>query len=547
MRTTTPQKDPIVASRAVVCANHPLASSAGLAVLAAGGNVVDAAVAAIFTCAVVEPHMVGVLGGGYILHRTRSGDVSVIDNYCEGPGSARADIYGLAESGEVVDRANEVGHRAAAVPGCVKGWFSLHQARGRLPIRQVLAPAISAAEHGFPVSAYLATAFRKEGALLATFPESRRIFLPGGHQPGEGAVLRNPDLAETLTTLAEDGPETLYGGRIGQAIAADMDANGGLITMADLEQYEVRHLEPIRGSYRGYEISGTPPSSGGGLLNQLGLNILENFDIAALGFGTARYWHVVIETLKLMFADRNRYLGDDRFVSYPRDMLLSKDYAKGRACLINLKEAGQFEAGDPLVAGRKGGHTTHLTVTDAEGETVTMTQTIVDLFGARVVVPGTGMVWNDAMVLFDPRPGRPNSIGPRKRMLTATAATIVEKNSRLAFSVGTPGGTHIFPSVLQAIVNVIDHGMDLQAAVDAPRVWSNGASTLVEQICDPEVVAELAKMGHRIEKVPTLANCMNGIQMDERSGMLRGAACWRGDGTPAGFSGGFAMDGVEAT
>ena len=533
------RKQPVFASRAIVTANHPAASAAGLTMLAAGGNVADAAVATIFTCAVVEPQMVGPLGGGYIVHRSAEGTISVIDNYAEGPQRAREDMYRVDDSGTVVDDANATGHLAAGIPGALKGWFALHQLKGSLPIKQVLAPAISAAEHGFPISRFLKAAFDTAAPMLSRYPESARVFLPRGRPPEVGEIFRNPDLAESLSAFSEEGPDVLYRGRIGAALLAEMGRGGGLISESDLAQYDVRHPEAIRGSYRGHEIIGTPFSSGGGFLNQLGFNILEHFDLKSMGFGTARYWHVLIETLKLMFADRNRYLGDPKFVHFPFDELLDKDYARKRASLIRLDRPADFEGGDP-VASRDEGHTTHLTVMAVDGSTVTMTQTINQGFGARVVVPGTGMLLNNTMALFDPRPNRPNSPGPYKRMLTATAATIVQKNGTPAFALGTPGGIHIFPAIFQAIVNVVDHGMNLQEAVEAPRLWSNGNATLIESSADSAVVTQLEAMGHKIERVANVAGNMNGVQVGDASGLLLGASCWRGDGAPVGLSGGSA-------
>ncbi len=531
------RKLPVRASRAVVATNHPVASAAGMAALAAGGTVADAAVAAIFTCAVVEPQMVGPLGGGYVVHRDSFGVTTVIDNYAEGPGAAHGSLYTLTETGAVENDANATGHLAVGIPGCLKGWFALHRRHGVLPIKQVMAPAIVAAEEGFTVSAHLARAFEAAAPLLNRFDESARVFLPGGRPPREGDLFKNPDLGESLRTIADEGPDVLYQGKIGQAAVAEVERGGGILTVEDLRKYEIREPEPIRGTYRGVQLIGTPMSSGGGLLNQLGLNILENFDLESLGFGTVQYWHLVIETLKLMFADRNRYLGDSRFVEIPQHMLLDKSYARSRASLIDRSHATSFDAGD--IPGPNG-HTTHLTVMASDGSTVTMTQTINLGFGSRVTVPGTGMLLNNNMALFDPRPSRPNSVGPYKRMLTATAATIVEENGRPLFALGTPGGIEIFPAVFQALLNLIDHKMTMQDAIDAPRLWANGSTVLIEEDAHSEVVSGLEALGHRITLVRQVAGNMNGIERDRASGELVGASCWRGDGAPIGISGGYA-------
>ena len=535
------KKQPIVASQAVVAANQPIAAAAGISMLAAGGTVADAAVATVFVCSVVEPQMVGPLGGGYAVYRDANGDTFAIDNYAEGPGSVTDTLYTpdpAAGPGMVKDDANNTGYLASGIPGNLKGWLHLHALRGKLPLAQVLAPAIAAAEYGFPLSTYLQWSFEQTKTQLGMFPETARIFLPGGKPPAVGDTFRNPEMADSLRLIARDGADALYHGPIGEALVKDMAANGGNITQADLDQYEVREPDPVRGAYRGYTISAAPLSSGGGLLNQLGLNILENFDLPSMGFPSARYWHLLIETLKIMFADRAKYLGDPKFIDVPQEQLLDKDYARRRAHEIKLDRPQQYAAGD--VSTGSGGHTTHLTVMAADGSTVTMTTTLNNSFGGRVVVPGTGLLTNNNMALFDPYPGRPNSVGPYKRMLTATAASIIEQNGQPLFAIGTPGGIRIFPTVLQGILNVLDHGLSLQEAVEAPRLWCNGPILEIESIAPKPVLAELERMGHPITLVPAIANCMNGVYRDPATGLLHGANCWRGDGAPAGLSGGYA-------
>ena len=535
------EKQPVHASQAVVAANHPYAAAAGISMIAAGGNVADAAVAAIFACGVVEPQMVGPLGGGYIVFRDADGSELVIDNYAEAPGRASETMYTPDPSagfGMVVGQHNMTGHLACGVPGNLKGWLHLHQLKGSLPLAQVMQPAIDAAEHGTPVTPYLRMSIESQAKELREYPSSTAIFMPGGEILKVGTMLRNPDQAATLRAIAKEGGDYLYRGPLGDAVVRDMQANGGLITHEDLQQYEVREIPSIKGTYRGYGIIGTPPSSGGGILNQLGMNILENFDLRSFGFGTARYWHVIIETLKLMFADRNAYLGDPNFVDFPQDALLDKAYAKGRAALIKMDIPQQYEGGEP--APKMDGHTTHLTVMAADGSVVTMTQTINMGFGARAVVPGTGLLLNDNMALFDARPGRPNSIAPYKRMLTATAATILTRDGETVAALGTPGGIRIFPAVLQGILNLVDHEMTIQEAVEAPRVWCNGPVTEIESIASDKTIAELESMGHKLNVVPAVAGNMNGVQRDPATGMLLGGACWRGNGGPVGLSGGLA-------
>jgi gamma-glutamyltranspeptidase/glutathione hydrolase len=540
MASQSTKKRPVLASQAVVCANNPIASAVGLSMLASGGTVADAAVAAMFTLSVVEPMMIGPLGAGYIMARDSSGDLLVVDNYAEAPGRATPDMYQPDDAAgpmATVGLKNRIGHLAVGTPGALRGWFYLHSMRGRLPIEQVMAPAIAYAEHGFPVSGYTVRSIASAAEHLAKYPHSANQWLPGGKPPSAGQTIANKELAKTLRTFAAEGPDSLYDGPIGDALVEDMQAHAGLVTKEDLRSYEVLTPESIHGSYRDYEVIGSPLTSGGGILNQLGLNIFEQFDMTGMRFGTARYYHLIIETMKIMFADRAKYLGDPQFVDVPQTALLAKAYAKSRASDIRMDRAQDFAAGQP-VGTSSTGHTTHLTVMAADGSVITMTQTINEIFGAKAIVPGTGLMLNNTMALFDPHPGRPNSIASRKRMLTATAATIVMKNGAPAFALGTPGGTRIFGAVLQGILNVIDHGMDLQEAVEAPRVWSDGRTTEVETGVPEEVRRELEAKGHKLTVVRAVAGGMNGVQVDPISGLLLGAACWRADGSPAGLSGG---------
>jgi gamma-glutamyltranspeptidase/glutathione hydrolase len=533
-------KQPVFASLGVASTNNPMASTVAANIIASGGSAADAAVAAIFTLSVVEPMMIGPLGGGYIVHRSAAGEFTVIDNYAAGPSRATHDMYPLEpEKGPmaVKDRVNEVGHLAAGVPGNLMGWWRLHQMKGRLPIGQLMAPAIWYLENGFPASNYTVENITAAASDLARFPESAKVFLPGGNIPKAGDRIVNKRGAESFRLIEREGPDALYHGSLGEALVRDQEANGGLITKEDLAAYDIRMRQPIIGTYRGYEIAGTPPSSGGGILNQLGMNILENFDVASLGFGTARYWHLLAEVLKVMYADRAKYLGDPEHVSFPQDGLLDKDYARKRAKEISLDKASSYPAGT-FEGWRESSNTTHLTIMLADGETITMTQTLNNLFGCKVTVPGTGLMLNNNMTLFDPRPNLPNSPGPGKRMLTATAATIVQREGKPVFAIGTPGGLRIFPTVLQGILNVIDHGMNLQEAVEAPRIWCGGGALEVEDEVPPSVRAELEAMGHTVRVTARIAGGMNGVQVDATNGLLMGAACWRADGSPAGVSGG---------
>jgi gamma-glutamyltranspeptidase/glutathione hydrolase len=528
----------------MVASNHPMASAAGLQVLSMGGNAVDAAVATAFALTVVEPMMVGIFGAGLInLYHAGAGDVITIDNYSVAPQAARPDMYEPVsyvwpDYLEAVDQKNRVGHLAVAVPGSLMAWCHIEERYGRLGLDTVIQPAIAYADRGFPAGRYLVDIIADNKDALARFPATAEVFLPGGAPPSLGQAIVRADYARTLRLVARDGADALYRGSIGEMAVADMEAGGGIITSQDLEEYAFHYREPVRGTYRGYEIASVGPTSSGGTHIVQVLNMLEGFDVAGMGFGSSAYVHLVAETLKIAFADRAKFLGDPDFVEVPVDGIISKEYAARRRREIDLERAGDYRAGRPGVYLGESDNTTHLTVADDEGNVVSMTQTIHEAFGSRVTVPGTGMLLNNTMYIFDPHPGNANSIAPGKRMLSSMSPTIVMKDGRPLFALGTPGGTRIFASVLQAIVNVIDHGMTLQQAVEAPRVWTQGQSLDVEDGISPTVRQELEAMGHEVELVPKVAGGMNGIMLDHERGILRGAACWRADGAPAGLSGG---------
>ena len=314
-----------------------------------------------------------------------------------------------------------------------------------------------------------------------------------------------------------------------------MAANGGLITIEDLREYTTIHTDPVRGTYRGHEISGPPPGSSGVTLIIEILNILQGFDVAGLGFGTIAGSHLIAEALKIAFADRFEYLGDPATVDIPLDWITSKSYATSRRADIDMSRATPQHAGTPHA---ESSYTTHVTAADADGAMVSMTQTLNELFGSKVTVPGTGVLLNNTQALFDPHPGNPNSITANKRAVSSMAPTIVSKDGRAWLGMGAPGGVRIFGSVLQAIVNIVDHGMTLQEAVEAPRIWTQGQELQVEATFGADVRDGLGALGHHVTRVSNVAGGMNGIMIDAERGYLTGAACWRADGAPAGLSGG---------
>ncbi|MCU4178686.1 gamma-glutamyltransferase [Bosea sp. BH3] len=541
-------KKPATGSRGMVVTNHPLASAAGAQMLLAGGNAIDAAVASLFALTVVEPMMVGVLGGGLSHIRLADGHHVVIDNLSTAPGKATAEMYDclsdeIGKQRDVRDRENVVGAKAVAVPGALKGWCEALERFGTLPLADVLQPAIGLAARGFIVTPYLCNCITDNAGDLARDPGLAAMLLPGGKPLQPGARLVQPDYAESLKLIAAEGPQALYGGRLGKALADYMAANGGLIGEADLAAYRTETREPIRGSYRGYEIVGPPPPSSSGVHITQMLNILEGYDIGALGFGSPDAVHLLAEALKIAFADRAVATADPAFVKVPVARLISKDYAAERRALIEMERTQSWTAG---LSGGESADTTHVTVADADGNVVSATQTINGLFGACVQIPGTGMIANNYMFNFDPHAGRALSIAPGKRVFTSMAPMMALKEGKLAFALGLPGALRIFPSALQAIVNLIDHGMSLQEAVEAPRVWTEGGVLELEEAI-PEPVAEaLVARGHRVVRSPRIAGGMNAIAFNE-DGTLTGAACWRADGTPVAISGGLARAGARFT
>ena len=539
-------KKEAVGSNGMVATNHPLGSAAGLEMLAMGGNAMDAAVASVFALSVVEPMMVGIFGAGFInYYDAASGEFVNIDNYSVAPSAAAPDMYETVSDTwpdymETADRENLVGYKSVGVPGALMGWSYAEEKFGRLGLDTVVQPAIRYAERGFAASRYLADIIRMNREDLAMFPASAEVFLPGGRPPSVGQTIVRSDYARTLESVAAEGPDVLYHGRIGEMVAADMAANGGLISEADFADYRIHLREPVRGTYRGYEIVSVAPTSSGGTAIIEILNILEAFDVASLGFGTAEGVHVLAEAMKIAFADRFEYLGDPAFVEVPVGALTDKGYAAARRDEIDPSQAREYSYGNPSLYVGESADTTHLTTADAEGNVVSTTQTIHAVFGSKVTTPGTGMLLNNTMNIFDPHPGNANSIAPGKRMVSSMSPTIVMKDGKPFMALGTPGATRIFPSVLQAIVNVIDHGMTLQEAVEAPRIWTQGQALEVEPGVADGVREGLRAKGHDVEITPRVAGGMNGVMFDHANGVIRGGACYRADGVPAGFSGGAA-------
>lgn len=531
----------------VVCTSAP-ACDAGASVLARGGNAVDAAVATAFALAVTHPSAGNIGGGGFMIVRTPDGRATAFDYRERAPLKATRTMY-LGPDGQIVRSLTDTGYLAPGVPGTVRGLELAHKRFGKLPWKAVVMPAVRLAEEGFAVSAGLARDLNAQVAgPMAAFPASVAAYgKPGGGQWAEGDRLVLADLGRTLRAIAGKGAKAFYKGWIADRIADDMKANGGLITKRDLAAYEAKVRTPLKGTYRGYEIVSMPPPSSGGvaLLSMLGM--LERHDVAALGHGSSDLIHLQAEAMRRAFADRAEYLGDPDFVDVPVAKLLSPDYIRARAATIDPKRAStSAEIGPGLPARAEPTDTTHFTVVDKDGNVVANTYTLNDAYGSGVVAKGTGVLLNDEMDDFAAKPGTPNlfglvqgernAIAPRKRPLSSMTPTIVLDKGAPWLVTGAAGGPTIITAVLQTIVNVVDFGMNVQQAVDAPRVHHQWLpdEILHERMGMPKDVQEaLRARGHKVrERAATdsrgLIASQHAAMIERGTGMRLGASDGRG-------------------
>ena len=541
------EKNPATGTRGMVVTNHPLASAAGAEMLAAGGNAIDAAIAAFFTLTVVEPMMVGILGGGMAHIRLADGSHNVIDGQsmaplATGPTTFTPDPNAAPGTMDTVGRRNAVGATSVAAPGNLMGWCEALARFGTFSLADVMEPAIRHASRGFRVTPYLQECVTDAAADMAKDPAISRIYLPGGSPIAPGTRLVTGDYAETLRAVMREGPSVLYTGSLGRIYTDHMAQAGGYITTEDLTRYRTITREALRGTYRGYEVIGPPPPTSGPLHIIQMLNILEGYDIGAMGFGSPDHVHLLAEALKIAFADRAAATADPAFVKVPVGKIMDKAYAASRRSRIDLARAQDWAA--EVAPGEGEQHTTHLTVADGMGNVVASTQTINSLFGARYVVPGTGMIPNNYMYVFDPRPGRASSVEAGKRITSSMSPVIVLRDGKPVWALGLPGGLRIFPSVFQALVNLIDHGMSVQEAVEAPRVWTQGHQLEIEAGFPTALFEAMRSRGHPVATVGNVAGGMSAIHFHP-DGVMEGAACWRADGTPIGIGGGLARAGVR--
>ena len=546
--TFTPENRPAVGSDGVVASTQSMGSAAGAQIIASGGNAIDAAVATLFALSVVEPMKMGIYGAGFMNIRLADGRRIAIDNYSQAPGAATMDMFTpLSDEWPNYMRArgdlNQTGVLASGVPGALKAWCEIHAEFGNLSLTEVMAPAISHAEYGFRATEHYCKFVEDNSEALRQFSASASIFMPGGRVPKAGDLVVQRDLASTLKRIALEGADYLYGGELGLEIVRYSQANGGIITMDDLLRYRVRRNDPIAGTYRGYTLTGPLPSSAGGLHLIEFLNVLALRDIGGMGFGRSSTIHLMAEVMQLVFADRNRYLSDPEFVEIPFDRLLSDFHAKELMSQI-LPNAVMPELATPALAESES--TSHVTTADRAGNIVAATQTVNHIFGSKVVVPGTGVLLDNTMANFDPHPNLANSVEPCKRVASSMSPVIAYRGSRPAFALGLPGGIRIWTSVAQAIINIADHGMTAQEAVEAPRMFTQGQEVELEQEFGSAIADSLRNIGHDVTMVTNVAGGMNIIEFGGDS-TLAGSSCWRSDGGAVAVSRGEAREGVGLT
>jgi gamma-glutamyltranspeptidase/glutathione hydrolase len=504
-------RQPVYAREAMVVAQEEHAADVGLAVLRSGGNAVDAAVAVGFALAVTHPYAGNIGGGGFMLIRLADGRTTFIDFRERAPAKASRNMY-LDGTGKPTEE-SIVGWRASAVPGTVRGLELAHKRYGRKPWAELVKPAVDLATNGFPVSYPQMDSWRHYASLLAQFPESKRIFLKGGAYYDWQEIFRQPELALTLDRIARLGASDFYDGKTAHLLAATMAEQGGLITLADLHDYQAVERKPLEGDYKGYHIiAAPPPSSGGvGLLQMLGMLNATGYE--RTGPGSAETFHYLAEVMRRYYADRNEYLGDPDFVKNPISLVLDPAYVRARRETINPERATPSDEVNPgLPVGSEGSDTTHFSIVDEQGNAVAVTYTLNSAYGSGVTVAGAGFLLNDQMDDFAAKPGTPNKFGlvqgaknaiaPGKRPLSSMTPTIILKNDKPFLVLGAPGGSTITTAVLQVIINIIDFGMNVQDAIDFPRIHHQWKPDRLdyESGVSPDTIMLLKGMGHQVEE-----------------------------------------------
>lgn len=527
------------AENGMVVSSHYLASQAGNKILAQGGNAIDATVATAFALAVTLPSAGNVGGGGFIVYHGNDGEKTTFNFREKAPMAATLEMF-LGEDGRIKNNSNHEGLLSVGVPGTVAGLYKAHQSKGSLPWETLLEPAIKLAEEGFPSSYDVQWFLNWVNSNKKEYVSTANVFLKNGTQiykPGE--IWKQPDLAETLKRIRQSGAEGFYKGKTAQLIEDYMKAHGGLITKEDLARYEAEELEPVTGVYRGYDIVSMPPPSSGGVTLIEMLNILEGFDLEEMGLNSAMYLHVVTEAMRRAYADRALHLGDPNFnKNMPVSRLTSKEYATGLRASIekgkaSVSDSANFSAAHFLPESTE---TTHISIVDKEGNAVSMTYTLEASYGSRIVVEGAGFLLNNEMGDFNPIPGytdsrgligtEPNLVAPEKRMLSSMTPTIVAKDGKPVIIIGSPGGRTIINTVLQVILNVIDHKLDIAKAIESPRMhhqWLPDVTSFENWNFSPDTIQLYESMGHEKRWTGSQGRAM-GIYIDVEEDIYYGAA-----------------------
>jgi gamma-glutamyltranspeptidase/glutathione hydrolase len=528
---------PVRARHGMVVSQHYLASQVGMDVLWDGGNAVDAAVAAAFALAVVYPAAGNIGGGGFLVCRSPEGEVGLYDFRETAPAAATPSMF--LRNGTYDKALHHDSHLAVGVPGTVAGLHMAWKERGKLSWKRLLEPAIALAREGFILSDGLARSLADVLPDMKRHPASLAQFSRKGIPYEVGDLLKQPDLARTLERIASEGPTGFYAGETARLIEKEMKAGGGLITLKDLEAYQPKRRTPLRGSYRGYDVITVAPASSGGVGLLEMLNLLEGYDLVSKGWGSSAYVHLVAEAMRRAFADRARWLGDPEFnPQMPVERLVSKEYARALRHTIREERASPSSP-NSFEWPAESGQTTHLSVVDEDRGAVSLTYTLEDNYGSKIVVPGAGFLLNNEMGDFNAGPGltnadglvgtEPNLAAPGKRMLSSMTPTILEKDGRLFMVLGSPGGRKIPGAVLLTILNVVDFGMNVQDAIDAPRFhhqWLPDRILHEKYGLSPDTAARLEAMGYTLSDAWPKDSPTNveAILFEAKEGVLEGGS-----------------------
>jgi len=543
---------PVRGKHAMVASQHELASNIGVQIMKKGGNAVDAAIAVGLALAVVYPEAGNLGGGGFMVIRFKDGKTTAIDYREMAPAGAGRDLY-LDKDGNLIkgEGGSVIGYRAAGVPGTPAGFdYALKKyGSGKVSWKELVEPARKLAQDGYILSHRLASLFEAYQGNLSKYEDSKRIFLNDGKFFKEGDVLKQKDLAKTLKRMQKHGAREFYNGKTAKLIAADMKRHNGLITEQDLSNYVVKERVPVTGSYRGHKIISMPPLSSGGIVLIQILNMLEPFDIGKMGHNSAQKYHLLTEAMRRAFADRAEYMGDPDFSFVPTMQLLQKKYALMRSKSIDPKKASNSQdIKFGKISGKESNDTTHFTVMDKDGNVVTNTYTINNIYGSAVTAKGTGVLLNDEMDDFAARPGKPNlyglvqgernKVGEKRRPLSSMTPTIVlKKDGSFWFALGARGGPRIITAVLQTTINMIDHKMNIQEAIDAPRIhhqWLPDQIMWESYGLSPDTRSILESYGHKFRARPRVLASATGIAVDNK-GVRLGAIDSRSDGKSVGY------------